>query len=193
MEAGSLNLDKALWQMFEWCQENGSERGKREAALATERDAALLQVRGLRAKVGVLEEKVAGRDVALLEGDEREAACAAEQDGALLEVGALRAKVAELVGEADVARKEAAAAKSEMGYCRLAGQVHEATSKSAHKLAEKLSGEKRALQAEVDWLVAGKVANGRDKGTRMPAPPVPPVCVGSGVQTEQAEVSIVGV
>ena len=27
----------------------------------------------------------------------------------------------------------------------------------------------------------------------MPAPPVPPVCVGSGVQTELAEVSVVGV
>ena len=71
--------------------------------------------------------------------------------------------------------------------------MHEATSKSAHKLAEKLSGEKRALQKEVERLVAGKVLNGKDKETRMPAPPEPSVCVGSGVQTESAEVSMVGI
>ena len=60
-------------------------------------------------------------------------------------------------------------------------------------MAEKLVGEKRLLQKEVERLAAGKVLNGRDKGTRMPAPPVPPVCVGSGVQTESAGVSVVGV
>ena len=41
--------------------------------------------------------------------------------------------------------------------------------------------------------MAGKVLNARDKGTRMPAPPMSPVCVGSGVQTESATVSVVGV
>ena len=44
------------------------EGGEREAACAAERDVALLKVRALSAKVGVLGEKVAGRDVALLEG-----------------------------------------------------------------------------------------------------------------------------
>ena len=76
----------------------------------------------------------------------------------------------------------------------------EAASKSAHKLAEKLVGEKRVLQKEVDRLVAGKlscnkqllekeverlvvgmVLNGRDKGTRMPASSEASVCVRLGV------------
>ena len=193
VEVGSLDLDEALWQMFEWCKDNMVEGGGREAACAAKRDVALLKVRALSVEVGALGAKVAGRDVALLEGGEREAACAAERDEALLEVGALRAKVAELEGEAAVAHKEAVAARRDAEYCRLAGQVYEGTSKSAHKLAEKLSGEKRALQKEVDRLVAGKVLNGRDKGTRMLAPPVPTVCVGSEMQTEQAGVSVVGV
>ena len=122
-----------------------------------------------------------------------EGACVAERDEALLEVGALGSKVAWLEAELAVARKEAAAAKDDVEYCRLAGQVYEATSKSAHKLAEKLVGEKRLLQKEVERLSVGKVLNGRDKGTRMLAPPEPPMCVGSGVQTELAGVSVVGV
>ena len=191
--SGSLGLDEALWQMYEWCQENMSGGGERGAACAAERHVALLKVRALSARVRELGGEVAGRDVALLEGGEREAACAAERDEALLEVGAFCERVAGLEVELAVARKEAAAAKDDAGYCRLAGQVHEATSKSAHKLAKKLVSEKRLLQKEVKCLSAGKVLNGSDKGTRMPAPPEPPVCVGSGVQTELAGVSVVGV
>ena len=64
------------------------------AACAAERDMALLKVRALSARVEALREKVAGDDIALLEGGEREAACAAERDEALLEVGVLKEKVA---------------------------------------------------------------------------------------------------
>ena len=59
---------------------------------------------------------------------------------------------------------------------------------SAEKLVGKLSGKKHLLEKEVEHLVAGKVLNGRNKGTRMLAPPVPPVCVGSEVQTESTGV-----
>ena len=96
------------------------------------------------------------------------------------EVGALRARVAGLEEELAGVRGKVKVPESEARYCRMAGQVHESTSKSAHKLAEKLSGEKRALQKEVDRLVAGKVLNGRDKGTRMPAPPEPRCVLGLG-------------
>ena len=92
-----------------------------------------------------------------------------------------------------MACKEAATAKDDAGYYQLAGQVHEKVRILAEKLAGKLSGEKRLLEKEVERLVAGRVLNRKDKGTRMPAPPVPPVCVGSGMQTESAEVSVVGV
>ena len=43
--------------------------------------------------------------------------------------------------------------------------------------------ENRRLLGEVKRLEAGRVLRGVDKGTRMPAPPAPPVCVGSGTQT----------
>ena len=144
VESRSLGLDEALWQMFEWCQENMSERGKREAARAAEHDVALLQVRGLRAKVGALIKGVAGRDAALLEVG---AACAkvAERDEALLEVRVLRAEVAGLEAELAVARKEAEAARDDAGYFKLAGQVHEKVRLSAEKLVGKLSGEKQLL------------------------------------------------
>ena len=114
------------------------------------------------------------------------------RDEARLEVEALRAKVTGLEPELAAAHKEAAAARSEMEYCRLVGQVHEGVSKSAGKLAEKLSDEKRLLEKKVKRLVVGKVLNGRDKGTQMLAPPGSPVCVGFGVQTESVAVSVVG-
>ena len=106
---------------------------------------------------------------------------------------ALWTRVVGLEAELAGVRQEAAAAKSEMEYCRLAGQVYKGASKSAGRLAEKLSGEKRLLQKEMEGLVAGKVLNGRDKGTRMPAPSEPPVCVGCGVQTDLVGVSVVGI
>ena len=193
VESGSLVVDEALWQMYGWYKKNMSGVGERKAACATERDEALLKVRALSAEVEALGEKVAARDVALLEGGVREAACAAERDEALSEAGALREKVEGLEAELAVAHKETVAAKDDAGYYQLAGQVHEKVRISAEKLAEKLSGEKQLLEREVKRLVAGKVLNGRDKGTRMPAPPVPPVGVGSGMQTESARVSMVGV
>ena len=98
--------------------------GARKAACAAERGEVLLEVRELSAEVEALGVKVAERDVALLEGGVREAACAAERDGALSEVGALREKVEGLEAELAMARKEAAAAKDDAGYFKLAGQVH---------------------------------------------------------------------
>ena len=193
VDSGSLVFDEALWLMFEWCQKEVPGMSGREVACAAEHDVALLKVRALSAKVRALGEKVAGCHAALLEGVVREAAYTAEPDEAILEVETLRAKVAELEEGVAVARKGAAAAKSEMEYCRLAGQVHEWASKSAGKLIEKLCGVKRLLEREVGRLKAGKVLNRRDKGTRMPAPLEPPVCVGSGVKTELTEVSVVGV
>ena len=132
VESGSLCLGEALWQTYEWCEKEMLGESRRAAACAAEHDGALLHVRALRAKVGALSEGVAERDVALLE------------------VGVLRAKVADLDVGLAVARKEAVAAKSEIEYCRLAGQVHEGTSKLAGKLAEKLSREKQLLQKEVE-------------------------------------------
>ena len=101
--------------------------------------------------------------------------------------------MAGLEAEVAGARGEAKSANSDAEYFKLAGKVHEGVRISAEKLVGKLSGEKQVLQKEVERLVARKVLNGRDKGTRIPAPPGPPVCVGSGVQTEPTEVSVAGV
>ena len=54
VESGFLELDSALWYIYEWCQENMSERGEREVACAAEHDEVLLEVGALRAKVAGL-------------------------------------------------------------------------------------------------------------------------------------------
>ena len=60
--------------------------------------------------------------------------------------------------------------------------MHDKVRISGENLAGRLSGEKRLLEREVERLVAGKVLNGRDKGTPMPAPCESTVYVGSEMQ-----------
>ena len=88
--------------------------------------------------------------------------------------------------ERDEARKESAHRLMRKDRFQEGGKIME-------KEMKRLLQEGFDLQAEIERLKSGKVSRGRDKGTRMPAVPPPPVLVGVGVQVEVPWVSTVSV
>ena len=91
-----------------------------------------------------------------------------------------------VVAERDEAPKEAAHWSKRI-YRFVKGR------KICDKEMERLLQEGFDLRAEIERLKSGKVLKGKDKGTRMPAMPPPPILVGVGVQAVVPEVSTVDV
>ena len=106
--------------------------------------------------------------------------------GVRVELESVKGERNVVVAERDKARKEAA------HWSKQVDRFMEGR-KICDKEMERLLQEGFDLRAEVERLKSGKVLKGKDKGTRMPAMPPPPILVGVGMQAVVPEVSTVSV
>ena len=120
------------------------------------------------------------RDVVRRELESERAGAGGELSGVCVELAfvkdeleSVRRGMAVMVTERDDARKEAA------HWSKQVDRFVEGR-KICDKEMERLLQEGFDLRAEIERLKSGKVLKGKDKGTRMPAVPPPPVLVGLG-------------
>ena len=106
--------------------------------------------------------------------------------GVRVELESVKGERNVVVAERDEARKEAA------HWSRRVDRFVEGR-KICDKEMEWLLQERFDLRAEIERRKSGKVFKGKDKGTKMPAVPPPPILVGVGVQTVAPELSAVSV
>ena len=180
-----------------------SEVGVLKVLLEAESEKASEMMR-LRRVLGAKEEELLDAAVALRglreERDVVRGELESERAGAGIELRGVCGKLTLGRGELESVRRELAVVVAERDGARKevthwSGRVDRFVEgrKICDKEMERLLQEGFDLRVQIKRLKSGKVLTGKDKGTRMPVVPPPPVWVGVGVPVVVPEVSTVGV